>query len=112
MDFTHAFTCGSPLDRKLGYIEKIRDESIYGRFPEFETYLAREQVVACARKLETFDAATAESFVDLVPKAWAVDASACSALKKFLVERAQFTTATITSRLWPQTDEIPFQGGL
>ena len=75
MDFTHAFTCGSPLDRKLGHFEKIRDELIYGRFPEFEAYLTREQVVACARKLETFDMATAETFIELLPKAWQVDAT-------------------------------------
>jgi hypothetical protein len=108
MDFTHAFTCGSPLDRRLGHIERIQDVSIFGRFPEFETYLSREQVVICAARLEGFDMATAESFVAQVPIVWHVDANTRSVWKKFLVDRAHFTANTMVRRLWPETDELPF----
>ena len=108
MDFTHAFTCGGPIDRRIGHIEKIRDDSIFGRFPEFEMHLSREDVVACAERLEGFDMAVAESFVARVPIEWQVSAEACGAWKKFLVDRAHFTADTVVNRLWPDSDGLPF----
>jgi len=111
IDFTHAFTCGSALDRRLGHIERIRDVSIFGRFPEFDMYLSREDVTSCAARLETFDAATAASFVARVPLEWQVDTDTRSAWTRFLVERAHFTAETIHDRLWPKPDTLPFQGG-
>jgi hypothetical protein len=112
MDFTHAFTCGGPLDRTLGHIEKIRDPSIFGRFPEFETYLSRDEVTACAVRLGGFDIATASGFVARVPAEWQVSTDVRGIWRKFLIERAHFTADTIVRRLWPQTDELAFSGDM
>jgi hypothetical protein len=70
MDFTHAFTCGSDLDRGLGYIERIRDTRIFGLFPEFRQYLSRGEILRCADRLSQFDLAQAEALVALVPREW------------------------------------------
>lgn len=110
MDFTHAFTCGAALDRKLGFIERIQDGSVFGHFPEFRPYLSQEHVAACAAHLEGFDMAVAESFVARVPIEWQVNTDARSAWKRFLVDRAHFTARTIAHTLWPETDELPFAG--
>jgi hypothetical protein len=112
MDFTHAFTCGGPLDRKLGHIEKIRDPAVFGRFPEFEIFLSRKEALACAARLEDFDMASAAGFVACVPREWQVDVDVRGAWQKFLVDRAHFTAATIVERLWPKTDELAFSGGI
>jgi hypothetical protein len=112
MDFTHAFTCGSTLDRRLGYIDQIQDVSIFGRFPEFNVHLSLDLVNACTARLQVFDMDTAESFVSLVPMAWQVDADTRSVWKKFLVDRAHFTAETIASRLWPESEVLPFSGGM
>jgi hypothetical protein len=108
MDFTHAFTCGRPLDRSLGFIERIRDASIFGRFPEFEMHLSREHIAACATRLNEFDMAVAESFIALVPMEWQVNTDTRSVWRKFLVDRAHFTADTIIDRLWPESNELPF----
>jgi hypothetical protein len=110
MDFTHAFTCGGPLDRRLGHIEKIRDVAIYGRFPEFEPYLSAGRASSYSDRLRHFDGATAESFISKVPTEWQVDGLARSNWTKFLVERARFTADTIQARLWPTTEVFNFAG--
>lgn len=108
MDFTHAFTCGNPLDRRLGNIEIIRDPSVFGCFVEFRNHLSRDHVIASARHLESFDMVAAESFLANVPMEWQVDSRTRSIWKKFLVDRAHFTADTIESRLWPETEDLRF----
>jgi HipA-like protein len=108
MDFTHAFTCGSPLDRRLGHIERVQDAAIFGRFPEFDALISRDEAVACAARLGDFDAATAQRFIAHVPLEWQVDSDVRAAWKRFLVDRAHFTADTIAERLWPKTDELTF----
>jgi hypothetical protein len=112
MDFTHAFTCGNELDRRLGYIEKIRDEAVFGLFDEFKAHLSREVVIETAARLMAFDSNLAELFISRVPTEWSVDGPIRSVWKRFLVDRAHFCADTIERRLWPETDDLPYPGGL
>jgi hypothetical protein len=104
MDFTHAFTCGRDINRSLGFIEKRRDEGVYGLFPQFNDFLDREQVRHFSNRLGQFSRGDAQGFVDAVPAEWEVDADGRSAWVSMLSDRAHFVSQTIEARLWPQME--------
>ncbi|MFZ0303375.1 MAG: HipA family kinase [Terracidiphilus sp.] len=108
MDFTHAFTCGSEINRRIGFIERIRDERIYGRFPEFENFLNRESVRQYAARLSEFQAAVASQFVSDVPHGWQVDRESRAEWARFITERAHFLAERIEQIIWPQ---LELEGG-
>jgi hypothetical protein len=111
MDFTHAFTCGGPLDRTLGYIEKIQDEGIYGLFPEFRPHISRDEVISCVARLAEFNRGIADRMLAYIPAQWDVEDTVRSLWKKFLLDRAHFTARMIESRLFPESAELPYPGG-
>jgi len=48
IDHTHAFTCGRELTRRISNLDEVRDSTVFGRFPEFESFLDPEHVRAAA----------------------------------------------------------------
>lgn len=110
MDFTHSFTCGHPLDRRIGHLEKIRDEAIFGLFPEFRALLSRDQVSTLASRLATFSLTLARSFISQVPVEWSVDGMTRGSWAKNLVDRAHFLADNIESILWPENAELEYPG--
>jgi hypothetical protein len=68
MDFTHAFTCGREITRRIGFI----DEQIYGLFPQFESFIDRAEIRRFATLLRQFTADVASAFISLVPREWDV----------------------------------------
>jgi hypothetical protein len=110
MDFTHSFTCGQPLDRRLGHLERLRDMSIYGLFPEFKHILSRDRVSAFADQLATVSVEVAQSFISRVPEAWMVDRATRGHWTKNVVDRAHFLADNIESILWPENAELEYPG--
>ena len=104
MDFTHAFTCGGELNRKLGFIDKRRDPRIYGLFPEFSDFLDREEVRRLSVRLEQFSRQDAEEIISIVPAAWEVDREGRTALATLVTERPHFVSESIEQMLWPQME--------
>jgi hypothetical protein len=104
MDFTHAFTCGRDIDRRIGFIDKCRDESVYGLFPQFRGFLEREYVRGFVNRLGQFTREVAREFIEAVPEAWEVDRDGRSAWALMLCDRARFVSETIEMRLWPQME--------
>jgi hypothetical protein len=104
IDFTHAFACGRALNRQLGFIDNVRDERIYGLFPEFTGFLNREEVRRLATRLSEFGRPLAVEFTARLPNAWEVDNQTKSIWATMIAERAQFVSETIESRLWPQQE--------
>jgi hypothetical protein len=106
MDFTHAFTWGEPLDRRLGYQEKIKDPRIYGLFPEFRKYIDRVEMTRCLALLDRFRREDANRIVATVPGRWDVNTETRRALSTFLYERAHFIQLTLAENLglWEQQE--------
>jgi hypothetical protein len=104
MDFTHAFTCGREINRRLGFIERVRDKKVYGLFPEFKEFLDREEVKRLSAKLGQFSRTTAEEFIETVPAEWEVDRQSCSTWGTMITERAHFIAENIEHILWPQLE--------
>jgi hypothetical protein len=108
MDFTHAFRQGQDINRRIGFIERIQDQRIYGLFPEFRDFLNRDEVRRLAGVLGGFVRATAEEIVRTIPTAWEVDVRGQSAWATLITERAHFLAQHLESILWPQ---LELEGG-
>jgi hypothetical protein len=102
MDFTHAFTCGQEITRRIGFIDTVRDEQIYGLFPQFESFIDRAEIRRFATLLRQFTADVASAFISLVPREWDVSNDARGAWAGMITQRAQFVSETIEMSLWPQ----------
>jgi hypothetical protein len=102
MDLTHAFTCGREINRRISFIDNVRDEQVYGLFPEFQGFLDRTEIKRFAARLRQFNADLASEFISRVPREWDVPNEARSAWAGMITQRAQFVSETIEMRLWPQ----------
>jgi hypothetical protein len=104
IDFTHAFTCGAEINRRISFIEKCRDARIYGLFPEFISLLDREQVRIYAGRIGGFTRAIAEDIIGTVPDEWEVDRQGRAAWATMIADRANFVANHIEGILWPQME--------
>lgn len=111
MDFTHAFRQGGELNRRLAFIERRRDEKVYGLFPEFTQFLDREQVRQFSARLSQFSRAKADEIISLVPPAWEVDRDGRTSWATLITDRAHFVADNIESILWPQAN-LELEGGI
>jgi hypothetical protein len=104
IDFTHAFTCGRELNRRIAFIDNVRDEQLYGLFPQFQDFMERGEVRRFATRLTQFTADVASAFISLIPREWDVSSDARGAWAAMITQRAQFVSETIEMRLWPQQE--------
>lgn len=102
MDHTHVFTKGGELNSKLAHLDKVKDNKVYGLFPEFRGYLSQKVARRGIERLTEFTKAEAEKIVKAIPKEWDVSEGARKAIVDFLVNRAKFLTENIMNMLWPQ----------
>jgi hypothetical protein len=104
MDFTHAFTCGGEINRRIGFIERCKDPNVYGLFPEFRRFLDRDEVRRLAGRMGDFPKTFADELVRSVPTAWEVDRESRNAWSTMISERAHFLADNLEQMLWPQLE--------
>ena len=105
MDFTHAFTCGSPLSPALAHIGRVQDEMRFGLFPEFAAVIQREQATTAAATLRSVSDADIMRIVNEVPSDWDLDAPTRTAMIRFLSQRRDWLAAEFVRLIFPQ-DEL------
>lgn len=105
MDHTHCFHCGKDLDGRLSRIDLVKDERIYGLFPEFVPFMkdpalrpAWESAVDC---LGTLDPGWVRRIVSGIPAEWSVDSAGRGALAEQICERASFIHSRFRSLIAP-----------
>lgn len=86
---------GELLSPKLGYIDKVRDEHIYGLFSEFRDRLQDATIVSCATRLREMDAATAKAMIETVPAEWEVPEPARAAWAELISRRADYVADNV-----------------
>ena len=104
IDHTHCFTCGRPLTKRLREIDRIKDERVFGLFPEFRPFRDRAQARQAAQDLRGIDRATVVQMIQTIPKEWEVGEEVQDALVDLILDRAVFVADTIEDRLWPQNE--------
>lgn len=90
MDHTHCFTNSEQLDRKMDNISAVKDELIYGLFPEFKRFLRRDVLLICLADLQNVKTEHIRPIVASIPQQWEVDRDVREALIEFIVSRARF----------------------
>ena len=102
IDFTHAFTCGREINRRITFIDNVRDDQLYGFFPQFQDFVDRPEIRRFATRLTEFTADVASAFISLVPQEWDISNEARGAWAAMITQRAQFVAETVEMKLWPQ----------
>lgn len=104
IDHTHCFTCGRALNTGLRSLDKIRDVRIFGRFPEFVSFLDREVVQETLIRLRRLERAVVASMMQSIPPAWEVRREVQEAWVELIYSRAMFVAETLEDKLWPQAE--------
>jgi hypothetical protein len=110
IDHTHCFTCGWPLTTGLHSLDKIRDARVFGRFPEFVSFLDRDVVRDTLGRLQQIERAVIASMMQSIPPAWEVRREVQEAWIELIFRRAMFVADTLEDKLWPQA-ELDFGDG-
>ena len=99
MDHTHCFAVGSQLNRRLADIGNIRDEAIYGLFPEFGRFLRRDVVLASTADLKALSSESVWRIITSIPREWDVDTQTQNALNELVCGRAGYVADNFLSVL-------------
>ena len=102
MDHTHTFTCGRQLTPALAQIDCVKDEVIYGLFPEFLKVMKRADLVSACETLAVVPDAAIKNVVAAIPQEWEVPADVRDAVVKFLGNRRDFLAPDLVARVFPQ----------
>ena len=100
MDHTECFASSSQdLSRQIATIERIRDEGVYGLFPEFVPFIQVPELHAAVSRLRELDDATLANIIEKIPQAWEVSVQGKRALREFILQRAQYIAETVVDRI-------------
>jgi len=100
MDFSHAIQYGGELTTGVSSISNIKDDAVFGLFPEFRKKLSKDAIQHFASFLGGLSRSQIEDAVDLIPQQWHLDLSVRSSLTSYLHQRASFEAESIESRLF------------
>lgn len=102
IDHTHAFSCGRHLTARMGQIDDVQDQTVFGCFPEFSSLLTREDIGNSTFRLAKMNTMEAATIVGRVPLEWQVEEAVRVAWIKLICERARFVAERIDTWLWPE----------
>jgi hypothetical protein len=95
IDHTHCFDRHPELTPRLSEIGRVRDEGVYGLFPEFVPYIDRGELAWCKAMLQSLKEQMVRGVVDGIPPEWDVSKRAGDALVELIVKRAAHLASKI-----------------
>lgn len=108
IDHTHCFSHRGELTKRLKDIGSVKDNRIYGLFPEFARYFNPGILSTCVQGLQALDTNQITGIVGSIPFDWEVDATTRAALVELLADRADYLAQTLPARLQQQEDTWAF----
>lgn len=105
IDHAWAFDANFPV--ALPTDDTVEDNSIYGRFPEFDPYINHDTVSRALDRLRSLDRAFVQEVVNSVPPQWGLGDGARASLLELICRRAAFVVNTVEARL---VDDPPLPG--
>lgn len=99
IDHTECFSEGRDLSPQVKYIDKVKDERIYGLFEPFKKYIHRELIEVAAARLSEIDEATVSDYIASIPSKWEIETNTRVALAEFVCNRATFLAENIVEIL-------------
>ena len=106
IDHTHCFNCGRNLNGQLAHIDLVKDDRLYGLFPEFQSFIRPhwQSLTDAVAKLKTLDKAWVDGLVGGIPAEWQVDMAGRVALATLVYNRASYTNETFIPLLETQLE--------
>lgn len=83
------------LTPSLAEITKVKDESLFGLFPEFRERLRGDTITQCESRLREMDVEIANAMIATIPREWEVSAEARCAWSDLIYRRAAFVADNI-----------------
>ena len=103
IDHTHCFGDGTHLTTALASISTVRDDRIFGLFPEFEPYLDVDAFRRTSARLASVTKAQLEPMIDSIPGEWELPQNIRMAWLEMLTRRASYVADTLVSKVFPGT---------
>lgn len=101
IDFGECFTSRSELSTDVCNIQNIKDEQLYGLFPEFCGFLRRADIEEAAQELQAIEVEAVRSMVSRIPDQWAVPEAARAALVRMICGRAKYLSENLVGLIEP-----------
>ena len=105
IDHTHIFDCGRELLPKIANIDYVKDDRIYGLFPEYIMHLADADLRGYADRIDGVPVERLNDIVRSVDSDWEVSAPTLDALVSFLTDRRAFVRQEMLERIIAATNE-------
>jgi hypothetical protein len=86
---------GEHLTQKLAYLDKVKDEHVYGLFPAFRDRLRQNTIEECCVQLREMNKGIATAIVGTVPHEWDVSSCVRHAWIELIHRRAGFVADNV-----------------
>lgn len=86
---------GEDLTTKLAHIEKVKDDHVYGLFPEFRERLRQHTIGECCARLTEMNDQIADAIVSTVPREWDVSSEVRRTWSELIHRRAHFVADNV-----------------
>jgi hypothetical protein len=90
MDFSYCMHTSYSIGRTLANIDSVKNEAIYGLFPEFKEFITPDTIKPFKDKLNLLDAECINTILTSVPVEWDFNQTTKEILQDFLVSRAYY----------------------
>lgn len=103
IDHTHCISQGAEIGQRLGGIEYVKDDRVYGAFGPFENFVTESMIEDALRDLSALDKGELRRIVDSLPPEWSVDDKIRNILFEFLCRRADYlcdAMINLLRRVW------------
>ena len=87
----------------MASIAVVKDERVFGCFPEFEAYLDKTEMQAACAKLAVVPKEQLVSAIATIPQAWEVSEDVREAWVEMLAQRASYVAETLVPKVFPGT---------
>jgi len=103
MDHTHCFDGPGYLNARLSHIDLVKDDVLYGLFPEFKPFIRPHWATlqAAISKLQTIENQWVANLVAAIPAEWQVDPPGRAALANLVYNRAHYVAGTFVALIEP-----------
>lgn len=90
MDFSHCMHASQSINRSLKSIDIIKNDELYGFFPEFRSYIDKSSFEPFHEKLKLLDENCIITILASVPAEWELNSTIKEIIITFLVQRSKF----------------------
>jgi hypothetical protein len=109
IDHGHSFRGTTWRASDLRKIDWVKDQQVFGLFPEFAAFVTRDEIQAILERAVEIQAKDVNDFLQQIPASWLLSPTESESLTEFLLQRAQYLRNSLADSIWPQSELISGQ---